>query len=270
MSEQNEHALVLRALEDYIFETHKICDLSLISDTTGLSPQKCRKILDTLERQDQVVKIFSGSGKPDLFIPHHMWQGVLMTQPKPTWMDDYALEEKQVLLDEMKTQEKKIHELEAFERLLYSTDIPLERSVAAALKYLRFENVVHHEKDRDREDVSFQFDDNLYLVEVKGKKGQGDKDDIEQLNGWITQQMEKEKLEPEQIRGIYVINHFRHANPSQRGDPLTDHAKRWLRRYRFGFFTTPFLYQTVIDAMSKRRSKKDARELVISGESFKS
>jgi len=153
-----------------------------------------------------------------------------------------------------------------FERLLYRTDIPLEEAVAFTLNYLDFQNVIHHKENRDYADITFDYDKIKVLVEVEGTTKQGDKDKVLQLEGWVKAEIEKGEKDPAQIQGFFIVNHFRETNPENREDPLTKHAKTFLKHYHFRFLTTYFLFKIVKQVNDGKLDTKNARQILWEGE----
>ncbi|MBA7601303.1 hypothetical protein ES703_08372 [subsurface metagenome] len=255
---------VYDTIEDYIFENHRFCSLDEISRAVGKSRPTCGKLLEQLVKSDRIRVVFEGKGNPTIYVPTYMLQEILRTQCKPRWVDKYSFREKKDGLKQMREATKGIEQYERFERLLYGTSTPLEEVVAYALEYLEFLNVKHH-KDEDIQDVSFSYDTKKYLLEIAGTTKQGDVKKVSQLHRWVRNQVD-EGSDPKDILGIFVVNHFRHLDLDKRGDPLTAHARRYLKMYGFKFFTTAFLFDMAKKVHTRNIAKDEAQRLVVKGQ----
>lgn len=262
--EQSEKDAVINSIEDCIFESHRLCSIEELANISGLPTHRCRNILELLVSEKIISIAYEGRGKPTLYIPTYMFQEILRTQPKPRWVDKYAFTEKMDKIKQFKKARKDIVHYEMIETLLYGTDIPLQESVAHSLKYLGFEEVEHHQES-DLQDVSFSHEGKKYLLEIEGTTKQGKKDKVSQLRGWIEKEVDA-GTKPSKVVGIFVINPFRNRNPEEREDPLTRHAKSYLKLYHFRFFTTFFLFNIVKKISVGSLTKEKAREIIIEGE----
>jgi hypothetical protein len=201
---------------------------------------------------------------PKIVVPYDMMQAVLRTQARPGWIQSYELPEKKRYVERINRLERKVTELEHFERLLYLTDIPLEEAVAYCLEWLGFDDVVHHKEDTDNPDITLSFDGKLALVEVEGPSGPADKGKALQLQGWLNKAVGEGKKAGE-LQAFLIVNHFRDTEPRDRGDPLTPHAREQLRLYNGRLMTTVRLHQVVSDVRNGNLAKEAARQSVWSG-----
>jgi len=261
---ENELAKIYDAIEDYIFENHMFCSVDEISRAVGKSRPTCGKLLEQLVKSDRIRAVFEGKGNPTIYVPTYMLQEILRVQYKPRWVDKYSFPKKKENLKKIREATKGIEQYETLERLLYGTSTPLEEAVAYALQYLEFLNVKHH-KDEGIQDVSFSYDTKKYLIEVGGTTKQGNVEKVDQLQRWVCKEVDAGS-DPEDIAGIFVVNHLRHLDPDERGDPLTDHAKRYLKMYGFNFFTTAFLFDMVKQVHTGNPAKDEAQRLVVKGQ----
>lgn len=191
----NELKTVYSAIEDCIFEHHKLCSLSEISQLSGLPRDKCKKIVEYLVKKGDVYEAFkSGKTNPVVYIPTYMMDEILLTQKKPRWLAKYSFEKKKKILGKIEKLRDDIKPYEMFERLLYATSTPLEETIAFVLDWLEFEDVVHLKDNPDNHDIEFKYNDKLFLVEAKGKGKEGNKDDIQELEGWVKRKIVKENV----------------------------------------------------------------------------
>ena len=260
-----DYRKVMEVVKDYIFKTHTFPQISDIAKQSGIPKPKCTSICKELIGQNQLYKVFGGTGLSTVVIPYDMMQAILKTQAKPKWMDKYSFKEKNKLDKKVEELISQITEYEMFERLLYMTDIPLQEAVSFALDWLGFENVIHLKEDTDNPDVTFTYQGLKALVEVEGTIKAGDKEKAQQLYGWVKREIIQHNKKTDELKGFFVVNHFREIEPQKRGEPLTPHAKEFLKLNQSHFFTTHFLFNIVKTVMGGV-SKDEARKEVWNGE----
>jgi len=262
----DDYRKVMQAVRDFIFEKHRFPQVNDIIEITGIQRDPCNEIIDNLVGQKQLYIAFEGVGLPKIVLLYDMMQGVLMTQKKPDWLGTYGFTEKTAISEQIEQLQKDAIRYEQFERLLYAADIPLEEAIAYALDWLGFQNVVHHKDDPNNPDVTFEYNGVKALLEAEGTTKAGPKDKISQLNGWLQKEL-SQGVEASKLCGFFAVNHFRDVEPSKRGDPLTPHAKEFLRYYTMlSFFTTAFLFDSVKQVAASKLSKEDTRKRVWEGE----
>ncbi len=261
----NECTKVMEVVREYIFQTHKFPQITDVSKLSGIPKAKCHRICNQLIAQKQLYPVFSGSKLPTVLLPYNMMQDVLRMQSKPNWMANYSFEEEEEAELEIKKLSEQIAIYEQFERLLYTTSIPLEEAVAFTLDWLGFVNVSHFKEETDNPDITFDYKNIKALVEVEGTKGPGDKKKVQQLDGWIAREIAKFDKKKEGLQGIFIVNHFREIEPEKRGEPLTSHAKEFLKLYQCRFFTAYLLFK-IVNRVMNGLSKGEAREIIWEGE----
>jgi hypothetical protein len=262
--EQNEF---LELIENHILTTGRLCSLNEISETADKPIHSCKRILDGLLQDKRLRICYEGKGKPTLYIPNDMFEEILIRQSKPAWIRQYFFDEKVRKLEALENLNKDIHHFEIIESLLYCTGQPLEEAVAHSMNLLGFHNVQHH-RNGDMHDVSFEYKEKKYVLEVEGTAKQANKQKVTQLNGWMQKEVD-DGTDPGKLRGILVINHFRKKDPVERREPLTEHAKKYLKLYNFNFFTTFFLFNTIREVIEQKSlSKKDAMNKIVGGEKY--
>lgn len=257
---------MMQSVKEFIFERHRFPQVNDIIDITQLQKQRCNEVIDQLVRQKQLYVAFEGEGLPKVILLYDMMQGVLLTQKKPEWLSRYGFSEKTALSEQMEQLQRQAIQYEQFERLLYAADIPLEEAIAYTLEWLGFDNVIHHKDDPDNPDVTFEYEGVRALLEAEGTTKAGPKDKISQLNGWIQRELSN-GADASKLCGFFAVNHFRDVEPAKRGDPLTPHAKQFLRYYsKLSYFRTTFLFETVKLVTSGALIKTDACKKVWEGE----
>lgn len=258
---------VMDAIREYIFQNHRFPQISDIAKQLEIPKTKCKQICDGLIRQQELYVVFEGPTMPKVVLPYDMMQGVLRTQSKPKWIIAYEFKQKKELDRQIEQLQKRTYDYEMLERLLYATDIPLQEAVAFALRWLDFANVEHHVNDTDNPDITFEHGGIKALVEVEGTTRAADKRKVEQLAGWLKREIETGNKRLEELQGFLGVNHYRDKNPAERNDPLTPHAKEFLKLNSSRFFTTVFLLNLVKEVMGGL-SKDEARKRVWEGEPF--
>jgi hypothetical protein len=259
-----EIEMVYNSIEDFIQMNHKLCFIKDITETTGLPKSKCEKILNFLKKKERIKIIFKAQSQPTIYLPTYMFEGILQLQRKPSWLKNYNFLEKKNQLREIEKLREEINKYEIIERLLYGTGKPLEQSVAFSLNLIGFEDVELHDNEDDR-DISFKHEEKNYLLEVQGTTKQGDKRKINQLRGWKETSVIR-GFDIENTKGIFVVNHYRNFDPDKRKDPLTDHAKKFLKLYHFKYFTTFFLFKIVKNFINNNISLQNAIKQILEGE----
>lgn len=264
-SSGDEYKKVIESVKDYIFLNHRLPQVTAIAELTGIAKSRCNDICKQLIGQKQLYEAFGGPRLPTVILPYDMMQAILRIQSKPNWMNKYSIKEKSELDSEIATLNSKVTEYEMFERLLYTTDIPLEEAVAFVLKWLGFEDVMHYIENKDNPDITFIYERIKALVEIEGTTKSGDKGKAQQLDGWMKREITNSNKKANELKGFFVVNHFRETDPEKRGEPLTPHAKEFLKLNQSRFFTTYFLFNIAKNIMAGL-SKKEAREKVWEGE----
>lgn len=261
-----EDCLVFSEVEAHLLEQHQLCGVSEVAELTGLPQHRCRNILEGLVGKEKLYRAYSAPGKPHLYLPRYMMDELLRMQRKPDWLAKYELPEKKSKVEQLEEARKEIHRYERFERMLYATGIPLEESVADALKWLGFPDVEHITLDKDNPDFRFYYKGIRYVGDSTGKRGPAIKDDVTQLDGWRQAEVTSANADPDKIRAILVVNHHRDKDPAERDDPLTQHARKFMKMYKFILLTTPYLFSLCEEVIVGRLTKKEARNRIIQGE----
>ncbi len=259
--------LVMQTVREYVFTTHRFPQVADLSKLTKIHPKKCHAICDTLVGQRQLYVAFGGEGRgsPKVVVPCDMMQSMLRTQARPEWISKYELPERAEFVRKLEDLQTQLSEVEQMERLLYLTDIPLEEAVASTLQWLGFSDVRHHQDVTDNPDITFTHNGVCAIVEVQGPSGPGDKEKVLQLQGWLNRAIGEGKRASE-IRGFYVLNHYREVDPEARRPPLTAHAKEQLRLFHGKLLTTVSLFDIACQVKRGKLAKEKARDRVWKGD----
>ncbi len=127
---------------------------------------------------------------------------------KPRWTSELFVGERGSLTKEVneaygKYQEK-IQRLDRLEELYWQTGEALEKAVEFAFKELGF-NVENISKMRESKDLIVKFNEQSYVIEVKGKEGSADKAEV---SNFIANNPD-ESL-------VFIVNHYRLEPPKER------------------------------------------------------
>lgn len=242
MSESN-HKEVIDGIEDRFFETGMFSNVQDLADWLDLPKSNVAGVLEDLEG-GEVFRVYEGSGLPTIYVTKQMKNSITSSVVEPVWIDDYEFESKRELQERVSEANECIHQFQNIERLLFGSGPPLEDSVEFALRKIGFDP----ELTDNEEDIVIMHNGHVYVIEVKGVGGQIKKKHATQLAGWIDMKIE-EGVEPENLTGVLIHNHDRHTNPLERGEPLSDHAERFLRIRQATQISTTELFKIVKEAV---------------------
>jgi hypothetical protein len=99
-----------------------------------------------------------------------------------------------------------------------------------------------------RQDIEILHGDFYGIIEVKGLLKHADVDDIrELLDWWITES----KTKPD-VKGIFIVNHYRDKEPKLRVTPYTPHAIQLAENNKFCLMTTVDLFNIYCDFLIEK------------------
>ena len=147
------------------------------------------------------------------------------------------------------------------ERLLYSSDKPLKKAVIQALKLLGYDakdagKGTVHDIDLEYSPAGF-----VGIVEVKGLKQAADLDDMRALLDYYE---ERAKQQPN-LKGIFIVNHFREVEPPLKGNPFTPSSLKLGERKEFCLLTAANLYFALERLMSNEVDAETIRNKIQNG-----
>lgn len=258
---------VYRALGEHIAGQEALPSTSDVFEAVDLSEHHVRKALDLLEKNGTIRRAYHGPGDPTVWVPTRMWEALLHYKERPEWMDEHGLEKRENLESKIRDEEDELNRLRRIEELLYANSGALEEAIATALGVLEVEELSADFDDPDSWDFSFRLGDALYISEAKGKGGAADKDDVQQLEGWLTQYLdENPDADPDELRGLLIVNHYKDVEPEDRWPanpdraPLTTHGEKQLRLQGRRFLTTIDLFGIVAKVVSDEATPAEARD----------
>ena len=143
-------------------------------------------------------------------------------------------------------------------QILYESGENLVNSIAMVLTKIGFKVEV---KEREGyQDIEIEHKGFFGILEVKGKEGYANVDDLRQLlDFYINCQKEDES---KKIKPIFIINHFRKKDIGERGEPFTAGALTLGTKNDFCLITTSDLFLIFNDFIAKKIKIDDVIEIL--------
>ena len=215
--------------------------------------------------------VYEAPKNPTIFMPRHMYDALIREQKVPEWMSEFMLSRASEIRDKIRTHQVELTELHRIEALLYAAGRSLEEAVEASMKRLEFDGLRLTYEDPDSWDLSFEHDRRVYLCDVKGKSKWVDKKDVAQLSQWLQKYVdENPDVDPENIEGLLIVNHFRELRPSERwpdqraNSPISDAGERYLKVGKLKYLTTVDLFHIAKDVVDGKVPSQQARQQLMS------
>jgi len=172
---------------------------------------------------------------------------------KPEWLEKFQYKVKEEL-------SKKLKKINIVEKLLYGNSRELRNAVIEAFKILGFDA-----KPAGRgteQDINLSYNSFVGIVEVKGLKSHADRDDMRALLDYYDANV---KNQPN-LKGIFVVNHYRNIEPGKKEKPYTDSALELAQRKKFCLLTTEDLYFTIEKVFEEPELQNAIRQKIIQGQ----
>jgi hypothetical protein len=259
-----------QVVADHIADTGRLPSTTDIIQATGHSGRRVREDLKSLVKEGRLVVVYEAAKNPTIYMPSHMYDGLLRQQKVPEWMTEFILPRSSMIRESIRAQQDELAELHRVEALLYATGRGLEEAVGVSMNKLEFGRLELTYEDPDRWDLSFEHEHQFYICDAKGKTKWVDKGDVAQLSQWLQKYVdENPHVDPETVVGVLIVNHFRDLPPSERwpdepaNAPISDAAERYLGLGRLKYLTTVDLFDVAKDVVdAKTRPRKARAELV--------
>lgn len=185
-------------------------------------------------------------------IPPEREEEIVAEEP-PSWATEYMTEKELNLLRQRNKIIEKLGKYNRFKALLWETGHTLQALVIDAFEEIGI-TVLRLPKE-SHGDFEFPIRDDLTGVcEVKGLLGNADRRNLRQLLDYFIEQRDIEKRN---VAGIFIVNHSRNENPSERGEPVTQDALELIETYNFHVLTTTQLYESLIKFWENKLTKED-------------
>lgn len=267
-------ALIERVVEDHVARTGRFPSTPEITkavDGAAGGRDAIRELLDLLVKNGRLAVAHEAPGNPTIYVPRSMYDAILRSQRPPDWMAGYAFDEVGKIKKKIRKQEEQLMGYHLVERLLYGTGRGLEEAVAKALEILEFEDLEAPYEDHDSWDISFTYEGDTYVLDVKGKGKYADKEDATQLQGWLQTYVERHShVKADRVKGALIINHFRHVDPQERWpadpdhSPVSEMCERYLQLNGQTFLTAPELFEVTRRVVRGEITPKVGRKEVMS------
>lgn len=258
----SDHRKVAQAIEDRFFEEQQLSGTPDIVEWTGLPRSRVDSLVDDMVGNGLKL-VYQKEGATNIYLTRDMFNSINAQGFGPSWIEEFEFEEKKARREEIEAANEEIEEYQKLELLLYGSGTPLEDSVEYCLKYLDLQP----DKTHNEEDFAINYEDELYVIEVKGVGSKIKKKHVNQLMGWLDKVVE-EGADPENLTGVLLHNHDRHTNPKNRDYALTGTAERFLRLRQAIHLSTHTLFEQVRAVKSGDKSKQEAIERLLEGDSY--
>lgn len=181
---------------------------------------------------------------------------------RPRWIGDYAHPGEKDAVKKLQVAQETVKKFESAKGLLYLDDRELTDAICTVLGEMGYQTK-NLELER-RHDVELRYKDSFGLLEAKGLKKHAKVGDMRQLSDHYSQRIEdaEEKGEEIEVKGIFVVNHFREEHPRKRAKPYTKEAERVGERDGFCLMTTVQLHQMHSDSVSGKLKLKDIHKRI--------
>jgi hypothetical protein len=171
---------------------------------------------------------------------------------KPLWFDSYQFDVKKDLLQKIKI-------INQVEKLLYCTDFELRDAIIEAFRALDFE-VLPAGKGTE-EDIDISYENFKGIIEVKGLSRSADRDDLRTLLDYHAANI----IKTPDIKSIFIVNHYRFLEPSERKEPYTKAALDLADREKFCLLSSIDLYYAIEHVLKDAKNKVRLRNAIIGG-----
>jgi len=169
---------------------------------------------------------------------------------KPDWVEKFQYKEKRGLLAKLKT-------ISTIEKLLYGNDRELRNAVIEAFRFLGFD--ARPTPLGTQQDIDLTYGSFTAIVEVKGLKSHADLDDMRALLDYYDANIAKRP----NLKGIFVVNHYREVEPGKKEKPYTESALDLARRKGFCLLTSDDLYFAIESAFVNPKLKDAIRQRIM-------
>lgn len=220
---------------------------------------KCIKIIATTGLEKVIAfSIKVGSGRI-IFLPQFKDKSLFLKNwlkfwaaKMPEWLEKFQYREKGKLLRKLKV-------IGTFEKLLYANDRELKDAVIEAFRILGFS--AHPAGEGTEQDINLSCNSFKAIVEVKGLKSCADRDDMRSLLDYYDVNVSQQP----NLKGIFVVNHYREVEPGNRGDPYTPGALDLAKRKKFCLLTADNFYFVLEKVIAKPELKNEIKQKIIMG-----
>ena len=163
---------------------------------------------------------------------------------RPTWIENWNFEPELKLKNDIDNITKKFkeisQELEYYKltkKILYVYGKDLSYSIYSVFKQMGFDTNL--KENEGRQDIEIKFNSFFAIIEAKGLKGYANNDALRQLLDYYVTASENNP----DVKGVFIVNHFRDKNPLERGQPFSEAALKLAKNNEFCLLTTIDLFK---------------------------
>jgi len=180
--------------------------------------------------------------------------------PQPDWFEHCNYEFELALKTERSRISNQLKEIELIKSTLYMHGNPLSRRICKLLNNIGLK--AEWTELKAKHDIEIDFNGTIGIVEVRGLKGFASNEDVRQLLDHYLDYFTNHK--DSDVKGIFIINHFREMDPKDRGSPFTDAAIKIAEREDFCLITTLDLFKIYDSYLNKELDLDDLKAQIIS------
>ena len=141
-------------------------------------------------------------------------------------------------------------------KILYTTGDALSKSVFDVLLSIGFTST--YAEHKGQHDIEIKYKEFTGIIEVKGLSGYASVDDVRQLLDWYIDSLKTDRC----VKGIFIVNHYRNIEPSERKEPFSASAVNLAENNKFCLMTTFDLFTIYCDYLSSRIDINGIYELI--------
>lgn len=166
---------------------------------------------------------------------------------KPKWISQYQLPGEAEAARRLEEAKEAMAGFESAKGVLYLYDKELTEAIQILL-----EDMGYRAKNLEIEgkfDIEIRLGEARGVLEAKGLTKHANATHLRQLMDHyvLEREVANEKNQEADIKGIFVVNHFREEHPDERGEPFTREAKNIGERFEFCLMTTVQLHRMYCD-----------------------
>ncbi|KCZ71910.1 hypothetical protein ANME2D_01966 [Candidatus Methanoperedens nitroreducens] len=193
-------------------------------------------ILMPLFEEDKFVQVLNDL--LDIIKKNYFQKNIISSSTQtPLWVNKYQINKEINLIKQFEEIKSELHRYNEIRKILYTTGIELTKAVAYVFSELGFKVI---EKEHEGlHDIEAETDKFFSIIEVKGLKGHANVDDLRQL---LDHHIEASK-QNEDVKGIFILNHYKEDEPSNRKEPFSKDAIRLGTKNEFCMMTTIDLFK---------------------------
>ena len=182
-------------------------------------------------------------------------KNIVRSLEKPSWIEDYELEEKKVLIKENREIINQINKFEKYEILMYGYDKPLEEAVCSLLSEELGLKIL--KRTVDKVDIEFETENKIFVVEIKGLDGQVTPKKTRQLSNWYLDKLENTSDTEKTIKALLICNPYRNLEPDKRENPFHKHVIKDAEGREWGLLSSLELFEAYKKIIREKLNKEE-------------